>query len=98
MAIESLTKRIYSTKSDVWAFGVLIFEIVTFGSRPYDGLSNFQVASQVANLQVKLVIPPVPASKYPQLAFIFDKCLQVDPSKRPEFTELYDELKPLLKV
>lgn len=47
MAPESLYDNIFSTKSDVWSFGVLIWEVVTLGSTPYPGLSAAEVMRKV---------------------------------------------------
>ena len=47
MAPESLTDGIFTPKSDVWSFGVLLYEIMTFGSFPYQGLGNKQVLEHV---------------------------------------------------
>lgn len=47
MAPESLYDNIFSVKSDVWSFGVLIWEIVTLGSTPYPGLSAQEVMRKV---------------------------------------------------
>lgn len=47
MAPESLYDDIFSVKSDVWSFGVLIWEVVTLGSTPYPGLSAGEVMRKV---------------------------------------------------
>ena len=49
MAPESLTDGLFTSMSDVWSYGVLLFEIMTFGSFPYQGLSNKQVLEHVKN-------------------------------------------------
>lgn len=43
MSPESLQDGIFTTYSDVWAFGVVLWEIVTLASQPYQGLSNVEV-------------------------------------------------------
>ena len=49
MAPESLVDGIFRTSSDIWSFGVLLYEIMTFGSFPYQGLSNREVLAYVKN-------------------------------------------------
>ena len=52
MSPESITKNQYSTKSDVWSFGVTIIEIWT-QKIPYPELSLFQVVSSIQNVKNK---------------------------------------------
>ncbi|XP_017260936.2 tyrosine-protein kinase receptor TYRO3 [Kryptolebias marmoratus] len=43
MAIESLSESVYTIKSDVWSFGVTIWEIVSRGKTPYPGVHNYEL-------------------------------------------------------
>jgi len=47
MAPEALYDNVYTTKTDVWSFGVLMWEIVTLGSTPYPGMSGSEVMKRV---------------------------------------------------
>ena len=40
---EALRDGVYTTFSDVWSFGVVLYEMITLGTQPYQGLSNDQV-------------------------------------------------------
>lgn len=46
MAPESLKDGVFSSYSDVWSYGVVLWEMVTFASQPYQGLSNEQVSTR----------------------------------------------------
>ncbi|XP_030836044.1 tyrosine-protein kinase receptor torso-like [Strongylocentrotus purpuratus] len=46
LALESLTKQEYTTKSDVWSFGILLWEIVTLG-KPYPAISAKSLARKL---------------------------------------------------
>jgi serine/threonine protein kinase len=43
MAPESLADGLFTPMSDIWSYGVLLYEMITFGSFPFQGLSNNQV-------------------------------------------------------
>ena len=47
MSPESLADGLFTPMSDIWSFGVLLYEMITFGSFPFQGLSNNQVLSHV---------------------------------------------------
>lgn len=56
MSPESLVDGLFTFKSDIWSFGVVVYEIVTFGSFPYQGLSNTQVLDYVKQGN-RLILP-----------------------------------------
>ena len=47
MSPESLADGLFTPMSDIWSYGVLLYEIITFGSFPYQGLSNTQVMVRI---------------------------------------------------
>ncbi|XP_038055246.1 fibroblast growth factor receptor 2-like [Patiria miniata] len=48
LALECLVQNVYTTMSDVWSFGVLLWEIVTLGDHPYRGMSASEIIDILA--------------------------------------------------
>ncbi|XP_022820642.1 ephrin type-A receptor 4-like, partial [Spodoptera litura] len=84
MAPESLALGVFSPASDVWSFGVLLYEIVTFGSLPFQGLSNAEVLARVKAGHT-LELPP---GLKPQLEGLIKSCWQAEHKARPSAAEV----------
>jgi len=93
MAPESLYFSVFTPKSDVWGFGILMWEIVTLGSTPYPGMGAREVMRKVRD-GYRLERP---AHCHPDLYHIIQKCWLGDMNKRPDFAELRKELAKLLE-
>jgi len=96
MSPESLLEKKYSAKSDVWSFGVTLWECLT-RLEPYPEMDNVQAASLV--MHKGLVLKP-PENCPPKLADLMTECFERDPSERPSFkqilkvlTQIEEELK-----
>lgn len=94
MAPECLYLQVFTTKSDVWAFGILLWEIVTLGSTPYPGLSAQEVIRHVRDGQVM----GQPVHCRWELYRVMRSCWNPDPNERPSFTELSSDLDKLIKL
>ncbi|XKL65970.1 hypothetical protein PGB90_009390 [Kerria lacca] len=92
MAPESLYDNIFSVKSDIWSYGVLVWEIVTLGSTPYPGISAAAVMRRVRDGH-RL---EKPEHCRRELYNIMYYCWDKDPEERPTFGELVDLLEQLL--
>ncbi|KAG6459669.1 hypothetical protein O3G_MSEX011516 [Manduca sexta] len=92
MAPEALLYNVYTHHSDVWAFGILLWEIVTLGSTPYATMSGREVLTAVTE-GYRLERPP---HCKPQLYRAMHSCWHADPSQRPTFAQLKSQLAELL--
>ncbi|XP_040820511.1 epidermal growth factor receptor isoform X3 [Ochotona curzoniae] len=87
MALESILHRIYTHQSDVWSYGVTVWELMTFGSKPYDGIPASEIAS-VLEKGERLPQPPICTI---DVYMIMVKCWMIDADSRPKFRELIME-------
>lgn len=92
MALESLEKGQYSTKSDVWSYGVVLWELMTRGICPYPDVDNWDI---VRYLKLERRMPQT--SYCPDMLYrIMLRCWQEDSKLRPTFSELVDEMKGVI--
>ncbi|EDW13718.1 tyrosine kinase receptor Cad96Ca [Drosophila mojavensis] len=92
MATESLYDNIFSIKSDIWSFGILMWEIVTLGSTPYPGISAADVMRKVRD-GYRL---EKPEHCRRELYNIMYYCWSQDANERPTFAEIIKMLEKLL--
>ncbi|KAL5481915.1 hypothetical protein EMCRGX_G022190 [Ephydatia muelleri] len=87
-APEALRDSTFSNKSDVWSFGVLLWELYSYGRVPYPKIPVDDVAAQVERgLRME-----APDACPPPVYKIMTACWELDPQKRPDFCTLMNML------
>ena len=81
MAPESLQNWQFSDKSPVWSFGVLLWELFSYGSHPYCGYSNHEVLDMISHRQLLPCPDQCPAKIYS----LMHECWTAQPMQRPHF-------------
>lgn len=85
-APEACLTNAFSTKSDVWSFGVLISECVTYGRIPYPGMSNHEVIRKIEEEDYRMPKPSgTPDKLYKDIML---KCWAKEADDRPTFETL----------
>ncbi|TSN30195.1 Vascular endothelial growth factor receptor 2 [Bagarius yarrelli] len=93
MAPETIFDRVYTTQSDVWSFGVLLWEIFSLGASPYPGVNIDE--SFCRRLKDGTRMRP-PDYATPDIYQTMLDCWMDHPTDRPTFTELVEHLGNLL--
>eukprot|EP00850_Spirogloea_muscicola_P001052 SM000004S14922 [mRNA] locus=s4:220990:227245:- [translate_table: standard] len=91
MAPEVLRNEPSNEKSDIFSFGVILWELATL-EKPWGQLNPMQVVGAVGFQQRTL---PLPDTVEPGIADIINACFRIEASERPSFTEIMAQLKPL---
>lgn len=92
LAIESMTHQVYTSHSDVWSFGILLFEIVTLGATPYPSISAEQLL-KVLSTGYRM---EKPNHCHNSLYEVMNSCWHTNPQARPTFDELSTLLQDFL--
>ncbi|XP_046897737.1 ephrin type-B receptor 5 isoform X2 [Hypomesus transpacificus] len=92
-APEAFQHRKFSSASDVWSFGILMWEVMSYGERPYWDMSNQEVMKAVAD-QYRL---PAPHNCPPALHSLMLQCWQAERAERPAFDSLLSSLDRLIR-
>ncbi|XP_031442884.1 vascular endothelial growth factor receptor kdr-like [Clupea harengus] len=95
MAPEAIFDKIYTTQSDVWSFGVLMWEIFSLGASPYPGLHIDEEFCCRLKEGTRMKAPEYSSSEIYQTML---DCWQGNPLDRPTFTELVEQLGDLLQA
>ncbi|KAM3867031.1 vascular endothelial growth factor receptor kdr-like [Diretmus argenteus] len=95
MAPEAIFDKIYTTQSDVWSFGVLMWEIFSLGASPYPGLQIDEEFCCRLKEGTRMRAPEYSSSEIYQTML---DCWQGEPLERPTFTELVERLGDLLQA
>jgi len=81
MSPEALMHKIYSIKTDAWAYGITLIEIFT-REVPYKGMDMLFVAPRVARGEL---FPSIPNNIPSTISSIMQSCFETDPANRPTF-------------
>ncbi|XP_031550328.1 uncharacterized protein LOC116287775 isoform X2 [Actinia tenebrosa] len=92
MSPDAIRDQTYTIKSDVWSFGILLWEIVTLGGSPYPGIPvNILLEKLLYGYRM-----PKPEHCSDEVYSIMEECWALDPSMRPSFDDLCEALSLLL--
>uniref|UniRef100_A0AAY4B6G7 receptor protein-tyrosine kinase n=1 Tax=Denticeps clupeoides TaxID=299321 RepID=A0AAY4B6G7_9TELE len=92
-APEAIAYRKFTSASDVWSFGIVMWEVMAFGERPYWDMSNHEVMKSI-NEGFRLPAPmDCPSAVYQLMV----QCWLQDRAKRPRFPDIVSILEKLLK-
>nr|CAB3245920.1 FGFR fibroblast growth factor receptor precursor [Phallusia mammillata] len=92
MALEAMADNIFTHATDVWSFGVLLWEIFTLGGSPYPGVKTNELVRFLR--QGERLEHPQFAS--PELYRLMRDCWEESPQKRPKFRQLVEDLDRML--
>uniref|UniRef100_A0A7N8YKF7 Receptor protein-tyrosine kinase n=1 Tax=Mastacembelus armatus TaxID=205130 RepID=A0A7N8YKF7_9TELE len=93
MALESILHRKFTHQSDVWSYGVTVWELMTFGAKPYDMIP----ARDIPEVLEKGERLPQPFTCTIDVYMIMVKCWMIDPDSRPKFKDLVSDFSAMAR-
>ncbi|XP_055838653.1 tyrosine-protein kinase receptor torso isoform X2 [Episyrphus balteatus] len=88
LALESMTHQVYTSQSDVWSFGILLYEIITLGGIPYPSIPT----NRLIHLLKTGYRMEKPKNCSQGLYNLMMACWNFNPAERPNFTEIINIL------
>ncbi|XP_074100315.1 fibroblast growth factor receptor homolog 1 isoform X2 [Cotesia typhae] len=95
MAPEALFHRVYTTQSDVWSYGILLWEIMTLGGTPYPSVPSVEKLFQLLRTGHRMEKPPCCSI---EIYMLMRDCWSYQPNERPMFGELVEDLDRILTI
>ncbi|XP_003471712.1 vascular endothelial growth factor receptor 2 [Cavia porcellus] len=95
MAPETIFDRVYTIQSDVWSFGVLLWEIFSLGASPYPGVKIDEEFCRRLKEGTRMRSPDYTT---PEMYQTMLDCWHEEPNQRPTFSELVEHLGNLLQA
>ncbi|KAM8796199.1 ephrin type-A receptor 10 [Eudromia elegans] len=92
-APEAIQYQHFSPASDVWSFGIVMWEVMSYGERPYWDMSNQDVMKAIED-GFRL---PAPMNCQPPLHQLMLDCWQKDRNERPKFSHLHNVLSKMVQ-
>ncbi|XP_021201264.3 tyrosine-protein kinase transmembrane receptor Ror [Helicoverpa armigera] len=94
MPPESILYGKFTTESDIWSYGVVLWEIYSYGLQPYYGYSNQEVISMVRGGELLAA----PASCPPPMYALMRDCWKHTPQRRPNFEEIVNRIQEWINI
>ncbi|VDO91910.1 unnamed protein product [Heligmosomoides polygyrus] len=92
LAPETLQDKIYSLKTDVWSYGVLVWEIYAEGAEPYPGLTRLQTRAKIVVQNYRMEMPKDTPKNVAEIVY---SCWERDPARRPEMVKIFRMLREI---